>query len=233
MGCGSRVSSGLDWVFSNVEEAIILEDDTVPHPTFFPFCQELLDRYRDVPEVFAICGDSVFHEKPVDTNSYRFSRFFSPWGWASWKSRWNEYDFSMGFWPGLRESTQLAQIIPEDTWRERWSALMDATASGKIDTWDYQWISRIWAKNGIVVHPTQNLITNIGTGSNSTHTFAIGNPRTHRRYFPAPSNLQHPTTLQPQEVFEVKVRRAFMGHTSTLSKLVAAARNMKYKFFTK
>src|SRR5687767_11209034 len=32
LGCGHRVSSGLDWVFAQVEEAIILEDDCVPCP---------------------------------------------------------------------------------------------------------------------------------------------------------------------------------------------------------
>ena len=47
LGCRDRISSGLDWVFDTVEEAIIIEDDCLPHPTFFRFAEELLERYRD------------------------------------------------------------------------------------------------------------------------------------------------------------------------------------------
>ena len=36
LGCKQRISTGLEWVFSHVEEAIILEDDCLPHPDFFP-----------------------------------------------------------------------------------------------------------------------------------------------------------------------------------------------------
>jgi hypothetical protein len=37
LGCQERMISGLDWVFSLVDEAIILEDDCLPDPSFFPF----------------------------------------------------------------------------------------------------------------------------------------------------------------------------------------------------
>jgi hypothetical protein len=45
MGCGRRVASGFDWAFAQVEEAIILEDDCLPDPSFFPYCAELLERW--------------------------------------------------------------------------------------------------------------------------------------------------------------------------------------------
>ena len=56
MGCRRRVISGLDWVFSLVEDAIILEDDCIPDQTFFPFCSELLDRYREKSQIGFIAG---------------------------------------------------------------------------------------------------------------------------------------------------------------------------------
>ncbi len=42
LGLKRRVEGGLSWLFGCVEEAIILEDDCLPHPCFFSFCQELL-----------------------------------------------------------------------------------------------------------------------------------------------------------------------------------------------
>ena len=56
LGCGKRVSSGIDWVFQQVEEAIILEDDCVPDPTFFRFCEELLEKYRHDERISEIGG---------------------------------------------------------------------------------------------------------------------------------------------------------------------------------
>ena len=54
LGCRLRVSSGLDWVFSEVEEAIILEDDCLPHSSFFQFCEELLSYYRHNERIWTI-----------------------------------------------------------------------------------------------------------------------------------------------------------------------------------
>ena len=63
LGCGVRISTGLSWVFEQVEEAIILEDDCLPHPTFFMFCQEMLQRYREQPEVMSVSG-CLFAKSP-------------------------------------------------------------------------------------------------------------------------------------------------------------------------
>src|SRR6185312_4825758 len=37
MGARVRYASGVDWVFSHVDDAIILDDDCLPHESFFPF----------------------------------------------------------------------------------------------------------------------------------------------------------------------------------------------------
>jgi hypothetical protein len=229
MGCGIRVSSGLDWVFSEVEEAIILEDDTVPNPSFFPFCGQLLDRYRNEPKVFSICGDSIVHTRMRTNQSYGFSSFFSPWGWATWRDRWAQYDFSMKFWPALRDGGRLSQVIPEQDWRDRWFTLMDATAAGKIDTWDYQWIAKLWEKGAFVVHPANNLITNIGTGLDASHTFSIGNPRTFRRTFQITKPITHPNIVKEDTLRDAMVRSAFMKHASLLEKAVSALRAIMFR----
>ena len=38
LGCGRAVSEALQWFFTQVEEGIILEDDTVPDASFFSYC---------------------------------------------------------------------------------------------------------------------------------------------------------------------------------------------------
>ncbi|MEW6491011.1 MAG: glycosyltransferase family 2 protein, partial [Cyanobacteriota bacterium] len=91
LGCERRVSSGLNWVFDTVEEAIILEDDCLPHPTFFSFCEELLDYYRNDQRVMVITGQNVQFGRKRTDYTYYFSRYNHCWGWASWRRAWRSY----------------------------------------------------------------------------------------------------------------------------------------------
>src|SRR5437763_494946 len=42
-GCLLAVSGAIDWFFEHVDAGIILEDDCLPDPTFFPYCAALLE----------------------------------------------------------------------------------------------------------------------------------------------------------------------------------------------
>ncbi len=106
LGCRRRVSSGLDWVFDEVPEAIVLEDDCLPVPSFFTYCDALLDRYRDDERVMHIGGMQLSPTGRCSA-SYRFSRFTHVWGWATWRRAWQHYDVAMGGWPEFAEARGL------------------------------------------------------------------------------------------------------------------------------
>ena len=75
LGCGLGVSTAISWFFAHEERGIILEDDIIPDPSFFPFCSELLDRYQDDRRVFAISGcNFVPREEMGSHGAYRFSQ---------------------------------------------------------------------------------------------------------------------------------------------------------------
>src|SRR5579883_3534944 len=111
LGCAKRVSSGLDWVFSNVEEAIILEDDCLPHPTFFRFCEELLEKYRYDTRISSISGQNVLLKHRRTNYSYFFSRYNLCWGWASWKRAWQHYDLYIKLWKEIQSEGFLKDIL--------------------------------------------------------------------------------------------------------------------------
>ncbi|MBR1396888.1 MAG: hypothetical protein IJ563_05075 [Selenomonadaceae bacterium] len=90
MGCKNRIVSGINWVFEQTEELIILEDNCVPDLSFFRFCQELLEKYRNDNRVLSIAGSNHDEFEYFD-ESYAFSKFSSPWGWATWKRAWILY----------------------------------------------------------------------------------------------------------------------------------------------
>lgn len=196
LGCKARVSSGLDWVFKECEEAIILEDDCLPDPTFFTYCSELLRRYRDDERVMTISGTNFLDGTKRTDFTYYFSRIPFIWGWASWRRAWQHYDVSMTEWPTLRNSRWLESIFP---WQEAvsyWTRKFDATYDGSIDTWDYQWIMSSWLQSGITCAPKVNLIENIGFGEDATH--AMGSPDRFRMPRKHLCEMEHPFGLMWQ-----------------------------------
>lgn len=163
MGCKARVSSGLNWVFSQVEEAIILEDDCLPHPSFFRFCQEMLDRYRDDERVMMIGGTNYLLDQLDIAESYCFSRYFSIWGWASWRRAWDKYDINMIGWPGLKEEEALRSFYCQPFMRKHVTKAFDGAYEHRINTWDIQWFYSCLFNNGLMIIPKVNMISNIGT----------------------------------------------------------------------
>lgn len=176
MGCGNRVAAGLDWAFSLVEEAIILEDDCLPHPDFFRFSSMMLERYRDDQRVMMVGGTNYLLDSLKLSDSYFFSRYFAIWGWATWRRAWKLYDRHMSDWPRLRKENQLHSFYPQRFMVRHLTALFDMVARGRLDTWDVQWFFSCLFNNGLSIVPGVNLISNIGvsgthTGTDTTHQF--------------------------------------------------------------
>ncbi len=169
LGCAKRVSSGLDWVFEQVEEAIILEDDCVPHPTFFPFCEELLDKYRYDTRIASISGQNVQFGRKRTNYSYYFSRYNHCWGWASWRRAWQHFDFQMKLWTEVKENKLLENILDTSQEVDMWTDTLDSTYCGHLDSWATKWTLACWLQSGLCILPNVNLISNIGFGTDSTH----------------------------------------------------------------
>lgn len=176
LGCRRAVSSALDWAFGLHEQLIILEDDCVPHLSFFTFCEAMLDRFQDAPEVMQICGSNLTGMRLAGRSCW-FSRFGPIWGWASWRRAWQAYDVEMKGWEALRSSPQLRRLCPEPfeaSWRRE---VLDAVHRGAVDTWDYQWAFAKLRCGGLNVVPAVNLVSNIGFGPEATHTLNAADPR--------------------------------------------------------
>jgi hypothetical protein len=193
LGCKARPVSGLNWVFENVSEAIILEDDCLPHPTFFPFCEELLERYRNNERIMAVSGNNFQRGKLRSENSYYFSRYTNSWGWASWRRAWSHFDIEMKRWPELRGTSWLREVLGDSAAAKYWHGLFDKLIAGEMaGVWDYQWNFSCWAKDGLSITPEVNLVSNIGFGSDSTHTDDASSSIANMPTFPMKFPLRHP-----------------------------------------
>ena len=170
LGCAKRISSGLNWVFDLVEDAVIIEDDCIPDPSFFQFCAELLDRYRDDQRVMSIAGSNFQFSRSMTNYSYYYSRYHDCWGWATWRRAWKYFDFEMKLWEELRETSFLQDQLGDRKMAEYWRVKFDLAYESQRDTWFYRWLYSCWVQNGIALVPDLNLISNIGLHPGATHT---------------------------------------------------------------
>jgi hypothetical protein len=195
LGCKLRVSSGLNWVFKECEEAIILEDDCLPHPSFFLYCQELLERYRDDERVMVISGNNFQNGQSRSQFSYYFSRYAHIWGWASWQRAWHHYDVNMSRWSELRETQWLLDMFADKNVADYWTRGFDNVYGGHVDTWDSQWLFACWLQNALSILPNKNLVSNIGFGKDAVHALDPASPLAALPVAPMTFPLTHPPYL--------------------------------------
>jgi len=173
LGCEKGYGGAITWFFDHVEQGIILQDDCIPHPDFFVFCETLLDRYRYDFRVWHISGNNFQDGQWRGSGDYYFSYYPHDWGWATWRSRWANYSHSRMIWNEVRIEKDFLQSAISDSversyWKEIWERLF---STGEPDSCSYHWILVCLANQGLAILPNRNLVYNIGFGADATHTF--------------------------------------------------------------
>ncbi len=192
LGCQKAVSQAITWFFETEEMGIILEDDCIPDASFFPFCGELLKKYKDDDRIMHIAGNSFIES---EVSSYHFTRYPFCWGWATWRRAWKHFDVEMVDWPSLRQSGWLQSLFPNPISPFFWKRMYDGVYQEKIDSWAIPWVYSVWTQNGLCIQPNINLVTNIGFGKNSTHTPDAHSPLANIRTAAISLPLNHPEKM--------------------------------------
>lgn len=193
MGCGPSVHNAISWFFENEEMGIILEDDCLPSQSFFWYCEELLEKYKDDERVAQISGVNHLYDKHKLSYSYLFSRYKSCWGWASWARSWQNMDFAMSWLETPQRDDIVRNMGVGKESIRHWNNAIESIQQNKVSAWDWQWYFSISSMNQLTIFPCTNLIANIGFGGDATHTtgtgkeiekeaFEIGFPLIHPRY---------------------------------------------------
>ncbi|MFY9983736.1 MAG: glycosyltransferase family 2 protein, partial [Chthoniobacterales bacterium] len=197
LGCRHRPATGIDWVFSQVNEAIILEDDCLPSLSFFYFCQALLERYREDERIFMIGGNNFQSGLSRTEDSYYFSRYPGTWGWATWRRAWQYYDRAMESWPAFKAAGRMRWIFENPAEQLYWEPYFQQCHDNMLDAWDYIWLYSYLCQNGLTIEPSVNLVSNIGFGSGASHTFEVESPL---------------ANVPAREIWEIKHPRHVLRH---------------------
>lgn len=205
LGCSKRPYTGFSWVFEHVEEAIFLEDDCLPNISFFRYCDDLLEKYRYDTRVMLISGTNQLKKWKRKNYSYHFSKFGGIWGWATWKRAWKYFDIEIKQWEDETVRQLLKYRLNKFQYMERKRIYNNlCNNSNNTTAWDYQWGFARIIQSGVAISPSVNLITNIGTGNDATHTSKeseVSNLDRYEMKFP----LVHPTFLMIDEEYDRKM----------------------------
>lgn len=195
LGPKERISGGLNLVFDKEERAIILEDDCLAHPHFFLFCEHLLKRFEDNPDIFTIGGSNFLNDNIPVSSSYYYSKYNHCWGWATWRRAWQAYDGEITFWPEWKSSERWRSFHADKTEQLYWEKIFDKVYNKEVNSWAYPWTASVWNQSGLTITPAVNLVKNIGFGDDSTHT---SNSKKSVETVPLgiDNNIDHPETLE-------------------------------------
>lgn len=211
LGCREAVSKAITWLFETEESGIILEDDCLPHPSFFPYCANLLDHYRDEPRVMHIAGVNFQETMAGYPDSYYFSKFSHGHGWATWSHAWRHFDDSLEGLSEMLESRALSKMSKCTGFEDHFSRQFIKAQRGRSNAWDYPWNFACWRAGGVSCTPRVNLVSNIGYGHEATHTHDPDSRWANLETYELVQPLSHPKHISIAENFDDYVARHHYG----------------------
>lgn len=169
LGCDIRVKTGLDLVFQQEEQTIILEDDCIADKSFFPYCRYLLDKYKENESISYIAGSNQIRDYRMQY-SYDYIMCAWTWGWATWRRAWQAQTDIMASYDRSCQMLQKTKQLSYAERRNKIKLLESYKQSGQMLPWDYNFIISMMFQDKVSVVPCNNLICNCGFSMDATHT---------------------------------------------------------------
>jgi hypothetical protein len=166
MGLANSIIEGVTDVVNKFGKVIVIEDDLILSKGFLKYMNEGLATYSDRDNVYSINAymPSIDNGGIAETVLLPLT---SSWGWATWKNKWDVFDYEM---------KQKNNILENKFLQSRFN-LGDYNYVGMLNhgnnSWSIRWYYSVFKRNGLCVFPTQTLVWNIGfDGSGVNHTFS-------------------------------------------------------------
>jgi hypothetical protein len=192
LGCGAGPMTSITWFFSQVDMGIVMEDDCLPHPEFFGYCEELLHRYKDDEKVRFI-NTTLYDDRWRCDASYDFSRYMVTGAWAGWRRTWQGFDLDLKTLDAKAFRKHVLKLTDNRAEANWWYSIVKEIQldTSKKSYWDYQMQIHLFKVSALTIHPKCNLVSNIGFDGEGTHTLSNCDNRGNREVSPI-LPLTHP-----------------------------------------
>jgi len=168
-GLANSVISGVNEIFKQNDQVIVMEDDLITSPSFLTFMNKALMFYLDNKSIYSISG----YPYPIKiSNTYKENIFISyrasSWGWGTWKDRWETVDWEIKDFSAFISDKKVQNIF--DRGGQDLTPMLKAQMKGKIDSWAIRWSYAHFKNNAYCLYPIVPLCKNIGTDKSGTHS---------------------------------------------------------------
>ncbi|MCE9629704.1 MAG: glycosyltransferase family 2 protein [Planctomycetia bacterium] len=170
LGCDRRMTSGLDWVFSRVDRAIILEDDVLPAPGFFPWAERMLDRHEHDETIAMVSGHNPLGVWGDPTQDMLRVQRASVWGWATWANAWRRTAATDLDGDPSTARDEIGRTVSEALLANHLSCYLEAWRQDRLSAWDLIWSVQMGLRGESAIVSPVNLVQNRGMGADSTRT---------------------------------------------------------------
>lgn len=169
IGCADSIIRGISYVLDRYPTAIIVEDDLITSPNFLDYMNQCLVHYESHKRVYSIAGYTFPFKQPIDhtTDTYLIPRH-SPWGWATWRDRWQAIDWDMTDYPAFAGDRRQQKAFMQGG--SDLVKMLQDQMEGRSDAWDIRFCYNRFRADGLSVYPTVSKVQNIGFGDQATHT---------------------------------------------------------------
>lgn len=193
LGCGAGPITGISWFFNQVEMGVVMEDDCLPHPDFFGYCEELLERYK-VDEKVLFINSTLYDNRWQCESSYDFSHYMVAGAWAGWRRTMDGFDLDLKTLDAKAFRKQVLKLTDNRGEANWWYSIVKEIQQDqrKKSYWDFQMQIHLFNTSALTIHPRYNLVSNIGFDSAGTHTLGNCSQHGNRPVHPI-MPLTHPT----------------------------------------
>lgn len=175
-GLANSIIDGVTETLKYYERAIIIEDDLVTTSNFLVYMNHALEYYEVQRKVYSVSAYNYNFKKP---SNYEFDTFLATrgcsWGWATWKSRWDEIDWNI---KNYKEIYNLGFKKSFNISGTDLCSMLEKQKKGVIDSWAIRWYFNQWKQEKLTVYPTYSFINNHGFDKTATHTNVFNRYRT-------------------------------------------------------
>ena len=232
LGCGYGPAEAITWFFNNVPYGIILEDDIKPSYSFFPYCQELLERYKEEKKVMHITGLNWQNGRRRGKADYYFSRYPGTWGWATWANKWKLFDHNVSGLQNYIKENRIKFITGSRSEQKYHLESFKRVQKEPDHIWDYAWIYSVFKNRGYCIWPNKSLVRNVGFGPNSTHTTSLNDERATHKIMELEFPLKHPNNIKYNDVADRHMARKYFKAKYPMDDILNKLRSLKQKYIT-
>ena len=163
---------GLTNAFKMTDRLIFLEDDKLPTKSFFYFCDELLEKYKNDERILRICGGNHCGIYEKCTSDYFFARYQYSGAMGMWRRSYEELDREFVFLKNKYIKECLESSLPKE-WKnlikKASSARRDFLEDGLPKSDELMAELELYLQNRCNIYPKRNLVVDIGCVQGSEH----------------------------------------------------------------